>query len=88
MLDTLVYDVELSDSSVQKYAANIIAKNVLAQCDPDGFCTNLMEVILDHKSDGTAVPMSEKYFTTKQGRRKMRQFTGMVISDQVESSLY
>ena len=30
---------------------------------------------MDHKRDGTAVPMSEKYFTTKQGIRKMRQST-------------
>ena len=75
LLNNLVYDVELPDGAVKNYAANIIAENMLAQCDQDGFYTNVMEVIMDHKRDGAAVPMSEKYFTTKQGRRKMRQFT-------------
>ena len=73
LLNTLVYDVELPDGAVKNYAANIIAENMLAQCDQDGFYTNVMEVILDHKRDRTAVPMSEKYFMTKQGSHKMRQ---------------
>ena len=73
LLNTLVYDVEFPDGAVKKYAGNIIVENVLAQCDPDGFNSNGMEVIMDHKRDGTAVPMSEKYFMTKQGSHKMRQ---------------
>ena len=75
LLNTLVYDVDFPDGDVKKYAANIIAENLLDRCDPDGFYTNLMEVLLEHKCDGTAVPMSENYFTTKQVRRKMRQST-------------
>ena len=50
---------------MRKYAANIIAVNLLAQVDPEGFHTNIFEAILDHKSDGTAVTMSGKYFKTK-----------------------
>ena len=73
MLNTLVYDVEFPYGAVKKYAANFIAENALAQCDPDGFYTNVMEEILDHKRDGIVLLMSENYFTTKQGRRKMRQ---------------
>ena len=75
LFNTLVYDVDFPDGSVKKYAANVIVENLLAQCDPDEPYTNVMEVILDHKSDEKAVPMSEKYFTIKQGRSNMRQST-------------
>ena len=67
--------MEFPDGDVKKYAANFIAVNVLSQCDPDGLYTYVMEVILDHKRDGRAVPISEKYFTTKQGKRKIGQST-------------
>ena len=42
LLNTLVYDVEFPDGAVKKDSANIIAENVLAQCDPDGFYTNVI----------------------------------------------
>ena len=60
---------------MRKYAANIIAVNLLAQVDPEGFHTNVLEEILYHKRDGTAVPMSGKYFKTNQGRQTQRKTT-------------
>ena len=42
LLNTLVYDVEFPDGAIKKYAANIIAENVLTQCDPDGHYTNIL----------------------------------------------
>ena len=69
LLNTLMYDIELPNGDVIKYAANIIAVNLLAQVDPEGYHTNVLEAILDHKRDGTAVPMSGKYLNTKQGRQ-------------------
>ena len=53
---------------MRKYAANIIAVNLLAQVDLEVFHTNVLKAILDHKRGGTAVPMSGKYFKTKQCR--------------------
>ena len=43
LLNTLVYDIEFPDSDVKKYSANIIAENLLAQVDPEGFHTNVLE---------------------------------------------
>ena len=65
LLITLVYDVEFPDGDVKKYAANLIAENLLSQVDPDGFHTNFLEAILDHNRYGNAVPMSDKDFKTK-----------------------
>jgi hypothetical protein len=75
LLNTLVYDVEFPDGSIKPYSANIIAENVLSQCDVDGHYSTEMDAIVGHKRDGTAVPKSEKYFTTRQGRKKQRQTT-------------
>ena len=65
LLNTLVYDVEFPDGDVKKYAANLISENVLSQVDPNGYYKNTMEAILDHKRDGTAVTMADKFFKTK-----------------------
>jgi hypothetical protein len=40
---------------------------MLAQCNDEGFSKALMEVVIDYKCDETAVPMSNKYVTTKSG---------------------
>ena len=60
LLNTLVYDIEFPNGDVRKYAANIISENLLAQVDPEGFHTNVLEEIMDHQRDGTAVPVSGK----------------------------
>ena len=75
LLNTLMYDIEIPNVNVRKYAANIIAVNLLAQVDPEGFHTNVLKVILDHQRDCKAVPISGKYFKTKQGRQTQRKTT-------------
>ena len=61
LLNSMVYKVEFPDGNTKKYAANIIAENVLAQVDPDGSHSSMMEAILDHRRSDNAVPMSKKY---------------------------
>ena len=68
ILNSIIYEVEFPDGQVCKYSANIIAENMLAQCNDEGFSKALMEVIIDYKHDETAVPMSDKYVTTKSGQ--------------------
>ena len=60
---------------MKKYAANLISENVLSQVDPNGYYTNTMEAILDHKRDGIAVRMADKFFKTKQGKPTQRHTT-------------
>ena len=75
LLNTLMYDIAFPNGDLRKYSANIIAVNLLAQVDPEGYHTNFLEAIQDHKWDGTAVPMSGKYFKTKQARQTQRKTT-------------
>ena len=51
LLNNLAYNVEFQDSTVKRYRSNIIAENILFQCNPDGFYMNVMEAIMDHKCD-------------------------------------
>ena len=45
--------------TVLEYAANIIAENIYSQVDDEGKQQVLIEDIVDHKSDATAVPKSQ-----------------------------
>ena len=65
MLNTLVYECELSDGTVREYAAKIIEENIFLKADPDGHRDRMMTGITDHKRDGTAVPKSQKYMKTR-----------------------
>lgn len=48
-----IYDVMFPDGSVQQYAANIIAENLLGQIDDEGAYHRMLNSILDHRVDGT-----------------------------------
>ena len=67
-----MYDVEFSDGQVKEYGANIIAENMLTQVDLDGYSLSLMDLIVDHcKGPSEAIPIEEKYITTKSGQRRL-----------------
>ena len=75
LLNTLMYDVEFPDGNIKKYAANIIAENILVNCDSEGHYSSLMSCIIDHKCDGSAVKMDGKYIKSKNGQNKLRPTT-------------
>ena len=74
--NSIVYEVEFPDGQVKEYSANIIAENMLSQVDSEGFSTSIMQSIVDYKKDeAVAIPMSEKYITTRSGQRRLRKST-------------
>ena len=74
ILDTQVYDVKFPDGRTVQYVANIIAKNMYAQYDPDGNQYQLMEEIVDHKTNGTAVDYADR-FVIVNGRQYQHKMT-------------
>ena len=75
-LNTVTYDVESSNGQVKEYGANIIAKNMLTQVDSDGYSLSLMDSIIDHcKDPSQAIPIEDKYITTKSGQRRLQKTT-------------
>ena len=75
MLNTVVYDVLFPDGAVKQYSANIIAENILRQVDVDGYHSQLLEGILEHKKDSRAVEKKDRWIVSKRGKRSMRKTT-------------
>ena len=42
-LNSIIYEVEISDGQVKEYSANLIAKDMLTQIDVDGYSLTLIE---------------------------------------------
>jgi hypothetical protein len=61
MLNTRTYEIEFPYGRSDEYTANVIAENMYAQCDVEGRKYNLMEGIVDHKTDGHAVDPADMY---------------------------
>ena len=73
-LNTITYDVEFFNGQVKEYGTNIIAENMLTQVDSDGYSLSLMDSIIDQSKDPSqAIPMEDKYITTRSGQRRLRQ---------------
>jgi hypothetical protein len=61
MLATRTYEIEFPDGRSDEYTTNVIAENMYAQCDIGGRQYNLMEGIIDHRTDGHAVAPANMY---------------------------
>jgi hypothetical protein len=55
MLDTRTYEIEFPDGRSDEYTVNMIAENMYAQCEIGVRQYNLMEGIIDHRTDGHSV---------------------------------
>jgi hypothetical protein len=66
MLDTRTYEIEFPDGRSDGYTANVIAEKIYPQCDAEERQYNLMEGLIDHKTDGHAIDRADMYI--KHGR--------------------
>jgi hypothetical protein len=69
LLDTRIYEVEFSDGQVLEYAANV--KILYSQVDEEGHHQVMLDEIVDHKSDKSAMLPDDGYITLN-GRRRRR----------------
>ena len=67
ILNTMDYDVEFPYGKVCEYSANVIAENLLAQVDDEGYFLQLLDAITDYRKDGMAVEKQETYGKTCAG---------------------
>ena len=75
LLKSLIYDVEFPDGTVHEYAANIITEHMYSTIDENGFSKLILDCILDHSKDDSAVSKADKYLITKSGNRRLRKST-------------
>ena len=55
MLHTKVYEMMFPDGAMEQYASNIIVENLMNQVDDDGHHFQLLEEIIDNRTDGTEI---------------------------------
>lgn len=75
LLDTREYVVELSDGTEREYFANVIAQNIYMQCDSEGRQHMSFNSIIDHRKDGSAIPIDDGFTYTKSGNRVKKMTT-------------
>ena len=75
ILNTIIYDVEFPDGAVKQYSANMIAENMYAQVDSEGFRYDLLDEIIDFGTDGHALRKGNEYVVTKRGQKRLRKST-------------
>ena len=75
ILDTREYEVEFQDGATDTFTANIIAENLYSQVDSEGNSYSILDEIVDHKSDGTAVSKDDGYDVAKDGTPRPKRTT-------------
>ena len=74
LLDTRQYQVEFPDGAVNEFTANVIAQNMISQCDSEGNQFRLIREIVGHRKNDRAVAPADRYFV-KGGRQYLRKTT-------------
>jgi hypothetical protein len=65
----------LDDGTVERYTANVIAENLYSQCDFEGRQFLVLDEIIDHAKDNTAIAIADGYTTSYNGNRVPKQTT-------------
>jgi hypothetical protein len=76
ILDTRTYEIKFPDGRTDEYTTNVIAENMYAQCDIEGRQYNLMEGIVDHKTDGYAIEPADIYINHGSNKKVSKTTTG------------
>jgi hypothetical protein len=69
LFDTREYECVLDDGTIERYTANIIAENLYSQCDSEGQSMKVLDEIVDHRSDNSAITIADGYTTGRAGNR-------------------
>ena len=75
LLDSSVYEVEFEDGTVERYHANIIAEHIYSQIDGDGYGRTLLDEIIDHRRDDTAIDAADGFVPGPNGSKVPKQTT-------------
>ncbi len=75
LFDTREYDIEFTDGTMEKHTANVIAENMYAQVDDEGHQYLILDEIIDHRKDATAVPISDGTYRTPSGTERAKVTT-------------
>jgi hypothetical protein len=74
-LDQREYEIEYDDGTSQRMFGNIIAANLYAQMDEDGISHALLNEIIDHRKDETAITRENGFTLSRYGARTPKRTT-------------
>ena len=75
LLDSRQYEVEYTDGTTEVLAANIIAKNLLAQVDDQGHRNLMIDETEDHRKNSDAVPKGKGKILNPSGLKRKKKTT-------------
>jgi hypothetical protein len=61
ILNTRTYQVEFDDGELAPFSANLTAEHMYQQCDFDGNQYRMMDELIDHQTDDTAVSFDDRF---------------------------
>jgi hypothetical protein len=70
LFDTREYEVEFTDGTNEEYQANVIAENMFAQIHSEGNQYLLLQEIMDHERDNSAISISDGKISSANGQSK------------------
>jgi hypothetical protein len=75
LLNTRLYEVTFADGTVQDYTANKIAEAIYAEVDEEGNKYLLLDAIIDHRRDKTAMDKADMWIKSYNGNKQLRRTT-------------
>ena len=69
------YEIEFLDGDSEILKANIIAENIIARIDDEGYEHMMLGEVEDHCILKDAIPKSKGIFITKQGKKRKKHTT-------------
>eukprot|EP00536_Pseudo-nitzschia_multiseries_P017224 jgi/Psemu1/49913/gm1.49913_g len=73
ILDTRLYKLQLPDGTIEEYTANIVAESLYSSVDDDGRMFTLLDELIDHEQEDTALSDKEATTIAKNGRTDISQ---------------
>ena len=67
--------MEYEDGTHDRYFANVIAESLYSQIDSEGHQFLVLEDILDHRKDGTAIKVADGFTIIENGNRHPKTTT-------------
>eukprot|EP00536_Pseudo-nitzschia_multiseries_P016838 jgi/Psemu1/48042/gm1.48042_g len=75
ILDTRLYKLQLPDGTIEEYTANIVAESLYSSVDDNGRMLTLLDELIDHECDNTALTDEEATTIAKNGRKTHKPTT-------------
>jgi hypothetical protein len=88
LLNTRLYEVTFADGTVQDYTANKIAEAIYAEVDEEGNKYLLLDAIIDHRRDKTAMDKADTWITSYNGSTSLETLANLKSSHPIQTAEY